>query len=345
MLYLKYRPKTLADLDNSQARELLIHVLQSATLPHAFLFVGQKGTGKTSSARILAKSINCLKNKAQKTIEPCNNCESCRSIDTGSHPDVVELDAASNRGIDEIRSLIRDAAFSPMSANYRVFIIDEAHMITQDAFNALLKTLEEPPQSVIFILATTNEEKIPKTIISRCFRINFGRAKKEDIIDKLKKVSKEEKLSIGEELFTVIAHHSESSFRDAIKILDELIIQKKLDPIDAKQYLGTHTKRNLLEILESKPLGEALNWVSEFNSQGGSTKALIEELLQNLHEALLVKSGATKNDDIEIGLSPKDIARLMKYLNEAYSYLRASPVESVPLEIAIVEFYNERRQS
>ncbi len=344
MLYLKYRPKTLADLDNSQARELLIRILQSDTIPHALLFVGQKGTGKTSSARIFAKSINCLKNKKLKTIEPCNDCESCRSIDTGSHPDVVELDAASNRGIEEIRSLIRDAAFSPMSANYRVFIVDEAHMITQDAFNALLKTLEEPPQSVIFILATTNEEKIPKTIISRCFKVNFGRAKKEDIIQKLKKVTKEEKLETNEELYTVIAHHSESSFRDAIKILDELIIQKKLDPVDAQQYLGTHSKKNFLEILETKPINDALAWINEFNMQGGSTKALIEELLQNLHEALLIKSGAIK-ENLEVQLSTKDIARLMKYLNEAYGYLRVSPIESIPLEIAIVEFYNERRQS
>ncbi len=340
MLYLKYRPRTLAELDNSQARVLLTKVLESHTIPHALLFVGQKGTGKTSSARIFAKSVNCLK-KGRNSIEPCNECDNCRSIDSGSHPDVVELDAASNRGIDEIRSLIRDAAFSPMSADYRVFIIDEAHMITPDAFNALLKTLEEPPPSVIFILATTNEEKIPKTIISRCFKINFGRALKEDILSKLKKVSSSEKIVIEENVLALIASHAEASFRDAIKILDELVMQNTLKYGEVQRYLGTYAKKNLLAVMQSKKLPDALAWINEFQKQGGSTKSLIEELLQELHDALLSKTGAS-TEKTDISFTPKEIAYLMKLLNEAYGYLKVSPIESIPLEITVVEFYNKK---
>ena len=159
MFYLKYRPQTIGEIDNTRVKELLRKILESDTLPHAFLFVGQKGTGKTSAARIFAKAINCLNNKfAKKTksTEPCNECKNCRSIKNSSFTDVLELDAASNRGIEEIKNLIRETAFFPMAGRYRVFIIDEAHMITRDGFNALLKTLEEPPDSAVFILATTN---------------------------------------------------------------------------------------------------------------------------------------------------------------------------------------------
>jgi DNA polymerase-3 subunit gamma/tau len=182
MFYLKYRPKKISELDNSNVKNQLMKILSSSDFPHAYLFVGQKGTGKTSSARIFAKAINCLNNdfakntKVKNNFEPCNICENCLAIDNGSFNDVIELDAASNRGVEEIKNLIKETSFSPMSGNYRVFIIDEAHMITNEGFNALLKTLEEPPSTAIFILATTNLEKVPKTIVSRCLKVNFGKA-------------------------------------------------------------------------------------------------------------------------------------------------------------------------
>jgi DNA polymerase-3 subunit gamma/tau len=346
MFYLKYRPQTIQDLDNSNVKDVITNILKSKELPHAFLFTGQKGTGKTSTARIVAKAVNCLENAfAGKgdSIEPCNTCVNCKSINTSSSPDIIEMDAASNRGIDEVRSLIRESSFSPISAKYRVFIIDEAHMITNDAFNALLKTLEEPPASVIFILATTNEEKVPKTIISRCTRISFGRAKKEDIIQRLQKIIANEKITIDPKVLEFIATHSESSFRDASKILEELIIQNKLSLQEAENYVGLYSNQSFLEIVSSKPLKDSLQWVNDFTQNGGSVRTLLEESLDKLRVGLLAKSGVQIETEVDMNLSVADISLLMKLFNEAYGTLKISPIESVPLEIAVVEFYNERK--
>ncbi|MDO8741632.1 MAG: DNA polymerase III subunit gamma/tau, partial [Candidatus Roizmanbacteria bacterium] len=230
MFYLKYRPKTIEEIDNQQVKEMISKILSAKSLPHAFLLVGQKGTGKTSTARIIAKSVNCLNNKFSQSgktaeindFEPCNKCANCKSISLSSFTDVIEMDAASNRGIEEIKNLIRETSFLPMSGGFRVFIIDEAHMITMEGFNALLKTLEEPPKSAIFILATTNLEKLPKTIISRCLKINFGKAKIIDINSMLKRITKNEGLDFNENMLKLIASHSEDSFRDAAKILEEV---------------------------------------------------------------------------------------------------------------------------
>lgn len=365
MFYLKYRPRTIADIDNSRVRDVIFNVLKSESLPHAFLLIGQKGTGKTSTARIFAKSVNCLKNKfsrsltpevrerSKKTsgvdtavnkasIEPCNTCENCLAIDSSSSSDVVELDAASNRGIENIRNLIRESNFLPMSNRYRVFIIDEAHMITSDAFNALLKTLEEPPSSVIFILATTNQEKIPKTISSRCFIINFGKAKRQDIFSMLKKISQREKIQVDEKLLNLIARYSDSSFRDATKILEELVTQNKLTYELGRQFLGV-IRDDLLERLTKHDLKASLEWVEEFGKSGGNVKNLIEFLLEELHTALLLKNGVKIEEEIDLNLKTEQIVKLMKLLTEAYNNLKISPIESLPLEIAIVEFYNQNK--
>lgn len=345
MFYLKYRPRTVEEIDNSHIKETILKILKSSGIPHAFLFVGQKGTGKTSTARVLAKSVNCLKNKFAKagsSIEPCNKCKNCLSIDSSSSVDVVEMDAASNRGIEEMRSLIRESAFMPMNNRYRVFIIDEAHMITADAFNTLLKTLEEPPKSVIFILATTNLEKVPKTIQSRCFIVNFAKAKKVDILRKLKIIAKTEKLQVDGELLKLITAHSDSSFRDAIKILEELVIQNKLSFEEGKKFLGIVGKQSLLEIVEKKNLAEALLWIEEFSQAGGNFKNLMEQLLDELRQLLLAKNKIINEPEIDVDFSLSEISQLIKLLNEAYNNLRISPIESLPLEIAIVDFYNIR---
>lgn len=346
MYYLTYRPKTISELDNSQVQQKIKNILQSKTIPHAMLFVGPKGMGKTSTARIMAKTLNCLENSfAGKgdSIEPCNTCSNCLNIDTGASPDVVEQDAASNRGIDEIRRLIKEAAFAPMTGRYRIYIIDEAHMITTDAFNALLKTLEEPPKTVIFILATTNEEKVPKTIVSRCVRIPFGQAKKEDIMHMLERVAKGEKVTIPPELNTLISTYSENSFRDAAKLLEELVSQKKLTLDDARTYLGVRARENLLEILNKKPLSDSMGWIEEFTKEGGNIKRHIEDMLQLLKEQLLLKSGVT-TDTMDLGYSIGEITQLMKLLHEAYNSMKFSPIESLPLEIAVVEFYNLKKK-
>lgn len=336
MYYLKYRPQTIADLDNSRVKEIIGKVLTSKNLPHAFLFVGQKGMGKTSTARIISKAINC---ERKQGIDPCNKCKTCLAINNSNSPDVIELDAASNRGIDDIRNLIKESNFFPMTAKFRVFIIDEAHMITNEAFNALLKTLEEPPKSVIFILATTNQEKIPKTIASRCYIVNFGKAKNQDLKSMLNKIIVKEKIKIEEKLLDLIVKHSDHSFRDATKILEELITQNKISYQEGEKFLGAY-KSNLLDVLHTDDLKSALNWIKNFNDAGGNFKNLLEDLLESLHLNLLANNGVKIEETSEAIFNNKETVYLMKLITEAYNNLRISPIESLPLEIAVTEFYN-----
>lgn len=343
MFYLKYRPHTIDELDNSQIRTRITNVLKSKQIPHAMLFLGPKGMGKTSTARIVAKAINCLNNSFAKignSIEPCNSCANCAAIETGSSPDVVEQDAASNRGIEEVRRLIKESAFAPMSGRYRVYIIDEAHMITNDAFNALLKTLEEPPETVVFILATTNEEKLPSTIVSRCLRVPFGHAPKSDIIHMLDRIAKHEKIKLSDDIKELIANYSENSFRDAAKLLEELVTQDKLTINEAQKYLGVHAKQNLLDVLQSDDKAAAIQWIQDFVQDGGNVRLLIENLLHKLHTQILVKNKLSEEHDT--GISEKELILLMKKLLEARELMKESPIESLPLEIAVIEFYNQK---
>lgn len=346
MFYLKYRPQTIGSLDNSQVRPKITNLLKSKDLPHALLLIGPRGMGKTSTARIVAKAVNCLENAyAGKgdTFEPCNTCFNCKNIDAGSSPDVVEMDAASNRGIEEVRKLIREASFAPMTSKYRVYIIDEAHMITNDAFNALLKTLEEPPETVMFILATTNEEKVPTTIISRCLRIPFGRAHKDDILHMLERIAKSESIDAPAELMDLIATYSENSFRDAAKMFEELVMQEALTLEKAQKYLGVRAKGTLLELMQSATLAESMSWIEEFVNSGGNVKRAIEDMLETLRLQLIAKSTDAKQEN-ELTFSLREISQLIKLFYDAYNQLRATPIESLPLEIAVVEFYNASKK-
>ncbi|GAB4219621.1 MAG: hypothetical protein Fur009_6660 [Candidatus Microgenomates bacterium] len=345
MFYLKYRPKKINDLDNSRVKDQLTKILKTPNFPHAYLFVGQKGTGKTSSARIFAKALNCLNNdfsKNKNNIEPCNICDNCLAIDSGNFNDVIEMDAASNRGVDEIKDLIKETSFLPMSGRFRVFIIDEAHMITNEGFNALLKTLEEPPKTAIFILATTNLEKVPKTIVSRCLKVNFGKALKKDIVDMLKKIGKKENLKYDDNFYQLIARHSDYSFRDAAKILEEAAIQKFKTIEELENYLGLRGKNNLLEIITKKDPKKTFAWIEEFSQGGGNFKNLIEELLEELRVQLLIKKGVNFDEEASIDLSFLEITRLIKLLLQAYQEMKITPIDSLPLEIALAEFYNEK---
>jgi len=342
MFYLTYRPKTIAEIDNSQVKNILNNLLAGKNLPHAFLFVGQKGTGKTSVARIIAKTVNCLENafaKKDASFEPCNHCVNCKSIATSSSPDVIELDAASNRGIDDVKNLVKEAGFMPMTGKYRLFIIDEAHMITNEGFNALLKTLEEPPKTVIFILATTNLEKIPPTIASRCTLVNFGQAGVKDILSMFKRILEKEKIKLDPKILELIAENSDHSFRDASKLLEEIITQKITTEEGVKNILGVYQK-DLLKVINTKDLKTALAWINVFSENGGNFKILIENMLAELRICLLNKNGlGEEKSNLEFSL--KEIVVLMKLLTEAYQNLRISPITSLPLEIAVVEFYNK----
>ncbi len=344
MYYLKYRPRTIEELDNLEAKEALSNILKSKSLPHAYLFAGQKGTGKTSTARIFAKAVNCLDNALSgknRNIDPCNSCTNCVSIEASSSADVTELDAASNRGIEEVRTIIRESTFAPMTGKYRIFIIDEAHMITTDAFNALLKTLEEPSDTVIFILATTNEEKVPKTIQSRCVKVIFGKAKKEQVAGMLRRIIKNEKIDVSEETINFIISRSDNSFRDAAKILEELVIQNKLTPEKAAAYLNVREHTSLIGLFETTEPAKVFRWINEFSETGGNFKYLIEELLEELRVQLLIKSGLKIEEAKESKLTKSQIMKLIKLISESYSLMRVTPIDSLPLEIAVAEFYNK----
>ena len=222
--YLKYRPQKINELDIEKVRDSLLEILGSKEVPHAFLFTGPKGTGKTSSARILAKSVNCTDSKNG---EPCNKCSHCKSITEGRCLDLIEIDAASNRGIDDIRELKSKINLVPSMVKVKVYIIDEVHMLTNEAFNALLKTLEEPPEQVKFVLCTTEPNKLPGTIVSRCFQVQFDKAKTEELVRSLNRVVKGEKIEIKKEDLVKIANKANGSFRDAVKVLEQLSAKSK----------------------------------------------------------------------------------------------------------------------
>jgi len=343
MYYLKYRPHTIEELDNTKPRETIHSILKSKGLPHAFLFIGHKGTGKTSTARIFAKSVNCLSNAYAgkgKSIEPCNMCVNCKSIDKSSFSDVTEMDAASNRGINEIKELIRETSLMPMAGKYRVYIIDEAHMITNDGFNALLKTLEEPPETVIFILATTNLEKVPKTIVSRCVLVQFGSAKIEEIVHMLKRIKVAEKLDISDESLSVIANHCDLSFRDGAKILEEIVLSGKTDVTSVITRVGIRSIVDLHDAIGKKNVTKTLQWIKEFNRSGGNMSVLLEELLSDLQNHLLLLNKITGTQESKVFYSLKETISLMKLLHDAYSQLKISPFPSIPLEVALLEYYD-----
>lgn len=344
MFYLKYRPQTIAEIDNTSVREQFLKLLTSKSVPHAILLTGAKGTGKTSTARIVAKAINCEKNVfagKSNSIEPCNTCENCKSITNGSSIDVIEMDAASNRKIDEIRDIIDKIHFLPVSNRYKVYIIDEVHMLTKEAFNALLKTLEEPPKSTIFIIATTELEKLPKTIQSRCIQFIFPKAQKNDVIHMLNRIAKEEKIVVEKSVLEFIAAHSDSSFRDGAKLFEMAVVQQALTIDAVKKLVGlTSENTDILKLIEEKKLGDILTFFEEYEKKGGDFKTLIEIELEKLHQLLLQKNGIDTDLSNSYNVSVSDISKLIRLFQEAYNMQKMSPIEALPIEIAIVEFFN-----
>lgn len=329
------------ELDSSSVRETLKSVLLSKKSSfHAYLFTGPKGLGKTSAARIVAKFLNCEKRKPSDP-EPCNKCYQCTSITNGSNMDIVEIDAASNRGIDEIRELRERINLSTIAAKYKVYIIDEVHMLTTEAFNALLKTLEEPPSHTVFILATTEPQKVPATIISRCFHIPFSLATQEELLRSLKRIVTGEKLNIDKEALEKVALLSDGSFRDGSKVLQELSakagnrkITKDLVEKEYKSSALSSKVSSLISLIEEKDVKKSLELIQKLVDEGVEIKFFMEKLIEELHSMLLLQI----EDKSESKMSLEKLKKLLELLMTASSQTKYAVLAQLPLELAIVEF-------
>ena len=292
-LYRKYRPKTFDEICGQEAvTTSLKNQVKNNEISHAYIFQGTRGTGKTSAAKILSRAVNCLH---PVDGNPCNECENCKSILNESSLDVVEMDAASNNGVDDIRELKEKVIYPPQSLKYKVYIIDEVHMLSKGAFNALLKILEEPPRHLIFILATTEIEKIPATILSRSQKYNFKRISIEKISENLKKITELEGKSCDDEVFTLIAKSSDGAMRDALSVLDQLLTKNK-DHIkleDAMEVLGISSSEllfNLSRALIEKNVNESLLAIDEIYKEGVDFNTLSSQILSHFRDLLMVKT-------------------------------------------------------
>lgn len=357
-LYRKYRPQSFGAL---VGQEYLVDILRNAgrqeKFAHAYILYGPRGTGKTTTARLLAKLANCLSRETVHTHgEPCNACRVCAEINEGRAMDVIEIDAASNRGIDEIRNVSESIRLSPSSYARKVFIIDEAHMLTIFAFNALLKTLEEPPDHAMLILATTEYEKIPATIISRAQRFHFRKLSMAEIIKKLKSIISAEKLTVSDEALGCIAAAAEGGLRDAESLLDQII--SFTGAVDAKMVedimgkVGGRRVREFADYVVTRDISGALRALAGLQGDGANIVDLSKELIIYFRRALALRLDPTlenifhhevTEDELRAlqahsaALDPDKTIILLKSLIRAYSEMRYSPFPHVPFEVALIE--------
>ncbi len=349
VFYRKWRPQTLSEVVGQEAViQTLRHAVETGKIAHAYLFCGPRGTGKTSTARILAKAVNCPN---QAGGEPCNTCDMCRSITEGRALDVIEIDAASNRGIDEIRSLREKANYAPSLARYKVYIIDEVHMLTEAACNALLKTLEEPPRHVIFVLATTEAHKVLPTIVSRCQRFNFHRLAQTAIADKLKLICHKEGIDADPESLALIARAATGSLRDAENILQQMIAlygnHVKLEQIQISLGLGWDPRiKQLAQCLVSKDLAGGLRVINSVSRDGVDLRQFNLSFVQYLRGLLLAKSRCqealdfTREDLAEMeSLAANATLDFLLKAVKSFSSLdfRTDNYSALPLELALLD--------
>lgn len=374
VFYRKYRPQTLQELiGQTQISQTLHKAFIGGKLSHAYLFCGPRGTGKTSTARILAKMINCenagsslgvgdgkatdsesTRNVPQPTIIPCNQCASCLSITDGSNMVLIEIDAASNRGIDDIRDLKERIKLAPTQSKKKIYIIDEVHMLTTEAFNALLKTLEEPPAHVVFIMATTEIQKLPQTILSRVQRMDFKLASNEDLIQAMERVVKEENLQAEPEALQLIARIAEGSFRDCLKLLDQIASRGEVITLKAvEEGLKSSSFQDLIDLvsaIKTKENSRALGIIRSQSEKGINIKEFSTQLLEVLRGLLLIQSqaGTSVKDDLGVhffdqltslasGWSKNDLIRILHLVQNSLQQLKFSPIPTLPLELAVVE--------
>ena len=350
-LYRRWRSQTFAEiLGQDHVTATLLNALRAGRIAHAYLFSGPRGTGKTTTARVLAKAVNCLD---PQDGEPCNRCTICRSITEGRALDLIEIDAASNRGIDEIRDLREKIAFSPNECRYKVYVVDEVHMLTNEAFNALLKTLEEPPPHAIFVLATTAPHKIPDTVLSRCQRFDFRRVALPYLLRKLQLICAQEDVRIAPAALEAIARHAAGSFRDAESLLDQLISfgTEEITGEDVRRVLGSAPEEMVAGIVGSVVDGDAsagLRLINEALDGGVEPRQLTHEVLEYLRAMLLLKNGGgdllnvtaemlqQMADQAERLALPR-LLRTVKLFNQAANQVKTGLHSQLPLELALVE--------
>ena len=263
----KYRPQTFADLIGQETLvQILTNAITTNRIANAYLLTGVRGVGKTTTARLIAMSLNC-ENKKDDSCEPCGTCESCKSIRSDHNLDVIEMDAASKTGVDDVREIIDNVKYKPVNCKFKIFIIDEVHMLSKSAFNALLKTLEEPPEHVKFIFATTEVKKIPVTILSRCQRFDLKRVESKDLIQHLKKISELEKVKIDEDAISLLVRAGDGSVRDTLSLLDQAIINKNttVTANTITNMLGLADRGNIFDLMEAIFKGNAASALEIFN--------------------------------------------------------------------------------
>lgn len=356
VLYRKYRPQTFADI---VGQEHVVQTLQNAVrldrVGHAYLFVGPRGTGKTTMARLLAKAVNC--ENLKKENEPCTVCMHCASLQGGRYPDLIEIDAASNRGVDEIRELRESARVAPLQGERKIYVIDEAHMLTQPAVNALLKTLEEPPEHVIFVLATTDVEKLPVTITSRTQRFNFRTLSVQEITGRLKKLAKAEDVHIADDALELLAQAADGSIRDGESLLEQVLacVGEEISREDVMEVLGVPDPLIVQEIagaVLSRDTKKALETVNEAIGRGVDATALAIRLASYLRDVLLLhidkslapliekqagsahRKGAAKHAE---NADKTFLSAVIPKFIEAAELTKRSPIPQLPVELVIVE--------
>lgn len=352
-LYREWRPKTFDELvGQKQVTVTLKNQVQHGRVAHAYLLCGTRGTGKTSTAKILAKSVNCLNSKDG---EPCNECEMCKKIAHGISMDVTEMDAASHNGVDDIRAIIEEVQYPPQEAKFKVYIIDEVHMLSMGAVNAFLKTLEEPPKNVIFILATTDPQKLPITILSRCQRYDFKRIKNTDIQERLREIVSENAVFADDKSLSFIARMCDGAMRDALSILDQAIAMGdgKVVFDDVVAMLGVVTNENLLKLTDNiiqKDISKCIQVVDEIILSGKDISLFIKEMTTHMRNLMMVKVTDKPEEVldmseeniklIQIQASKIRIEEIMRHINilqEAEEQSKYSKQSRVYLELAIIK--------
>lgn len=351
----KYRPQSFCDV---VAQSPIVATLKNAILlkrtAHAYLFCGSRGTGKTTLARLFAKALNCA--SLSKEIEPCNQCPSCKEIASGHAIDVLEIDGASHRGIEDIRKINETIGFSPICGHYKIYLIDEVHMLTKEAFNALLKTLEEPPSHAKFFFCTTEPHKIPATILSRCQRFNLRRIPLEKMVDKLEKIAQDSSVETEKEALVTLSEMAEGSLRDALSLFDQIIAfsNGKITLSTVSEALGLPSKETLFALAAA---GEARDYTAPFNiageifSSGKNLSFFLEELTTHFRTLMLVKSRVITSHrdqkryaETSALYRPEQLIQILELLTDAQSSIKNAPSERTALEMLLLRILRTHHQ-